>query len=88
MNIIYYGVNDNEIKRVHLKTSNYSGDDDKALNSGAYQYDILCNQFYSIGTVEDPMNINPKSGYDTYTVRINNDWTYVHDITSDIFQKN
>lgn len=87
LNIIYYDVNDNEIKRVHLKTSNYSGDDDKALNSDAYQYDILCNQFYSIGTVEKPMNINPKSGYDTYTVRINNDWTYVHDITSDIFQK-
>lgn len=88
LNIIYYDVNDNEIKRVHLKTSNYSGDDDKALNSDAYQYDILCNQFYSIGTVEEPMNINPKSGYDTYTVRIDNDWTYVHDITSDIFQKN
>lgn len=82
LNIIYYGVNDNEIKRVHLKTSNYNnGDDDKALNSGAYQYDILCNQFYSIGTVEKPMNINPKSGYDTYTVRINNDWKDFHDIT-------
>ena len=88
LNIIYYDVNDNEIKRVHLKISNYSGDDDEALNSDAYQYDILCNQFYSIGTVEEPMNINPKSGYDTYTVRIDNDWTYVHDITSDIFQKN
>lgn len=31
------------------------------------------------------MIFNPKSGYDTYTVRIDNDWTYVHDITSDIF---
>lgn len=85
LNIIYYDENDKEIKKVHLKTSNYSGNDDKVLNSGAYQYDILCNQFYSIGTVEEPMNINPKSGYDTYTVRINNDWTYVHNITSDIF---
>lgn len=86
LNICYWAEDNSLILCVPLR----NGGDEKPLDSSAnYQYHILCNNFYAIGTKDalggDPGNNNPldidePTGYDYAKVSINSDWTQTHDL--------
>jgi len=67
------------------------GDKDDQLTASSYQYDIKCNNFYSIGTKktvdnsddnDNPISIDESTGYDYANVSITSDWSDVHDLVN------
>ncbi len=89
LNICYWDVNENLIKSVPLRNG---GSEDDSLNTNSYQYNILCNNFYSIGTKkalesddeseDKPLSIDEPSGYDYAKVSINSNWDDIHDLVN------
>lgn len=88
LNICYWGADGNLILSVPLR----NGGVEKPLDSSnEYQYHILCNNFYSIGTKKDvqgtdgndkPIDIQETTGYDYANVSIDQDWSAVHDLVN------
>ncbi len=86
LNICYWDADGNLILSVPLR----KGGDEKPLDSSEeYQYNILCNNFYSIGKKTDvegeddndnPIDIQETTGYDYAKVSISLDWSAVHDL--------
>lgn len=75
LNLVYYDVNDKVIKRILIKDS----------SDGSTDYGIKCNHLYSLGTKtvttasenekeDKPMSIDPGSGFDTFMLKISDDW--------------
>lgn len=87
LNICYWGEDDTLIKSVALRNG---GSDDDVLGSASYQYGILCNNFYSIGTKngtgdgsgDNPISIGEPTGYDYAEVDISDDWTQSHSLVN------
>lgn len=88
LNICYWDASGKLILSVPLR----KGGDEKPLDSSDnYQYNILCNNFYSIGKKTDvegddgkdtPIDIQETTGYDYANVSITSDWTDVHDLVN------
>lgn len=103
LNIVYYDESGQRILSVPLRTAvppttpvatQVSENDYSGLS---YQYDIRCNNFYSIGTKgttgddgdsgsggtpDEPLPIDPVSGIDRFNLTIDVEWTQIHDITN------
>lgn len=88
LNICYWDADEKLILSVPLRNG---GNDDDSFTSATYQYDILCNNFYSIGKKTDvegddnkdtPIDIQETTGYDYANVSITSDWTDVHDLVN------
>lgn len=85
LNICYWAEDDTLIKSVSLRNG---GSEDDELRSDSYQYGILCNNFYSIGTKkgtgdnpgDNPISIDEPTGYDHAEVDINDDWIQSHSL--------
>lgn len=86
LNICYWAEDTSLILCVPLR----NGGAEKPLDSSTnYQYHILCNNFYAIGTKNaldgdpdnnSPLDIDEPTGYDYAKVSINSDWTQTHDL--------
>lgn len=83
LNICYWDVNGSLILSVPLR----NGGEEKPLDgSQYYQYGILCNNFYSIGTKTDvesddndePIDIQETTGHNYAKVSIDSDWSTTH----------
>lgn len=90
LNICYWtGEGKNQlIRSIPLRNG---GDASSSLDSDAYQYDIRCNHFYSIGKKtdlegedgeDDPLDIDEPTGYDNATVKISINWENLHEIVN------
>lgn len=87
LNICYWDANGTLIKSVPLRNGGSEEDD---LHAISYQYGILCNNFYSIGTKknlgsdddsnDNPISIDEPSGYDYAKVDINSEWDDSHNL--------
>lgn len=89
LNIVYYGTDDGVIKKIPLKVTT----GDAPADGNQEFYDIRCNNFYSIGTktdindgdsddpgvpdTDDPLPIDPGTGYMDFFVSINDAWNIV-----------
>lgn len=86
LNICYWAEDNSLILSVPLR----SGGDEKPLDSSAdYQYHILCNNFYSIGSKDalggdpgdnEPLDIDEPTGYDYAKVSISDNWAHSHSL--------
>ena len=88
LNICYWDVDGDLILSVPLRSG---GSEDDSLNASSYQYDIKCNNFYSIGTKtttddsdgnDAPISIDEPTGYDYANVSIVSDWSISHDLVN------
>lgn len=88
LNICYWDINNDLILSVPLRNG---GTDSDALGASSYQYGILCNNFYSIGTKNalsgepennDPLDIEESTGYDYGKVSIDSEWDQKHDLVN------
>ena len=87
LNICYWDASGKLILSVPLR--NGGTEDDVFGSTTYYQYGILCNNFYSIGTKTDvggsgdkPIDIQETTGYDYANVSITSDWSDVHDLVN------
>lgn len=88
LNICYWDADEHLILSVPLRSG---GDKDDQLTASSYQYDIKCNNFYSIGTKktvdnsddnDNPISIDESTGYDYANVSIDSDWSNVYDLVN------
>lgn len=82
LNICYWDVNNNLIRRVPLRKGSADGTP-LSLQDDAYQYDIRCNNFYSIGVkktidnpddTDEPISIDESTGYDFLNLTVDDSW--------------
>lgn len=93
LNICYWTIDNGTkklIKSVPLKTKNTTT---TSLSDEAYQYNIKCNNFYSIGTKEtlnnddpndedDPISIDEPTGYESIMLDIDEGWQATHSLVN------